>query len=477
MPTTPDEFFEVMTAFKTGDPNGNGVADEIPITGSAQWSLVPYIMNAFIANSFNTGAGANSQPISLGLDGDTVQMQTMQDGWREGLKFLNKLWAAGLIDPAAFSQGGDTMQATGNSAEGVIVGGFTAIHPWIGVSIGQEDGRDNQYNPLPPLEGAEGPITTYQLPSVPGATFVVTKAADEVEQQVIMEMMDYIFSPEGHLLGEMGEEDIGWRAPEEGEIALDQELEPCFVDLPLDEENEADYNGNWGPMAQVFDTVEWRNCQVQPLDIYTEEGAERRLFEATELYEGKESDANFPYWNLLGAGRRGERTLDPHDQHREQRGHGDGGVHHRGARSQQRRRLGCLPAGPPGPRCGPLCRNLAGGVRRQLTDDIDRARRMPRPRSRRRTGHERNTAMETADDQVAPGRARVGPRPGRRRSAEGAATRRGRRRQHRRAFGGDSHRGGSPRRRGLGHVVVRAADGERSRAPSPHGGSPHLDRR
>jgi putative aldouronate transport system substrate-binding protein len=298
MPTTPDEFFDVMVAFKTQDPNGNGVADEIPITGSAQWSIVPYIMNAFISNSFNTGAGANSQPISLGLDGDTVQMQTMQDGWREGLKFLNRLWDAGVIDPAAFSQGGDTMQATGNSAEAVVVGGFTAIHPGIGVSIGQEDGRDNQYNPLPPLEGAEGPITTYQLPSVPGATFVVTKAADEAEQKIIMEMMDYIFTPEGHVRAQQGEEGIGWRAPEEGEIALDPELEPSFVDLPLDEENEADYNGNWGPMAQVFDTEEFRNAQVQPMDIYTQEGFERRLFQATELYEGKESDASFPYWNL-----------------------------------------------------------------------------------------------------------------------------------------------------------------------------------
>ena len=298
MPTTPDEFFDVMMAFKTGDPNGNGVADEIPITGSAQWSIVPFIMNAFISNSFNTGAGANNQPISLGLDGDTVQMQTMQDGWREGLKFLNKLWAAGLIDPAAFSQGGDTMQATGNSAQAVLVGGFTAIHPGIGVSIGQEDGRDNQYNPLPPLDGAEGPITTYQLPSVPGATFVITKAADEAEQKVVMEMMDYIFSPEGHLRGQQGEENIGWRAPEPGDVALDPDLEPSFFDLPLDEENEADYNGNWGPMAQVFDTTEWRNSQVQPLDIYTQEGFERRLFEATDLYDGKESDAMFPYWNL-----------------------------------------------------------------------------------------------------------------------------------------------------------------------------------
>ena len=298
MPTTPDEFFDAMMAFKTDDPNGNGAADEIPITGSAQWSIVPYIMNAFIQNSFNTGAGANSQPISLGLDGDTVQVQTMQDGWREGLKFLNKMWAAGLIDSASFSQGGDTMQATGNTAGAAVVGGFTAIHTGIGVTIGQEDGREYQYNAMPPLNGVDGPLSTYQLPSVPGATFVITKAADEAEQKIIIEMMDYIFSPEGHIRAEQGVEGIGWRAPEAGEIALDRELEPNFVDIPPDEENEADYNGSWGPMGQVFDTTEFRNSQVQPLDINTEEGFERRLFEATALYDGLESDATFPYWNL-----------------------------------------------------------------------------------------------------------------------------------------------------------------------------------
>ena len=298
MPTTPDEFFNVMTAFKNDDPNGNGEADEIPLTGSTQQSLVPYIMNAFIYNAFNTGSGASGQPVSLGLSGDTVQMQTMQDGWREGLAFMNRMWDAGLIDPATFSQGGDTMTATGNAAQGVLVGGFTAIHPGFAVTIGQEDGRDNQYDPLPPLTGPAGEAATYLLPSVPGATFVITKEADEVEQQKIMEIMNYMFSPEGHIRAQFGEEGIGWRAPEEGDVALDETLEPSLFDIPLDEENEADYNGNWGPMAQVFDTAEFRNAQIQPLDIYTQEGFERRLFQATELYEGKETDAMFPYWNV-----------------------------------------------------------------------------------------------------------------------------------------------------------------------------------
>lgn len=298
MPTTPEEFFDVMTAFKNDDPNGNGEADEIPLTGSTQQSLVPFIMNAFIYNAFNTGSGANGQPVSLGLNGDVVQMQTMQDGWRNGLKFLNRMWDAGLIDPATFSQGGDAMTATGNAAQGVMLGGFTAIHPGFAVTIGQEDGRDNQYDPLPPLTGPAGQAATYLLPSVPGATFVITKAADEAEQQKIMEIMDYMFSAEGHVRAQFGEEGVGWRAPEDGDIALDENLEPSLFDMPLDEENEADYNGNWGPMAQVFDTADFRNAQIQPQDIYTQEGFERRLFRATEVYEGKETDAMFPYWNV-----------------------------------------------------------------------------------------------------------------------------------------------------------------------------------
>lgn len=294
-PTTPDELFDVLMAFKTQDPNGNGEADEIPLTGSTQPSLVPFIMNGFIYNSFNTGTG---QPVSLGLDGDTVQMQTMQDGWREGLKFLNKMWEAGLIDPAAFSQGPDAMQSTGNAAQGVIVGSMGGMHPGMLVTIGQEDGRDNQYDPLPPLNGAAGEAATYILPSAPGATFVVTSAADEAKQKKIVEIMDYLFTPEGHIRAQFGVEGIGWEKPAEGEIALDPELTPNFRDLPQDEENQEDVNGNWGPMAQVNETTEFRNSQVTPEDIYTQAGFERRLFEATQLYEGKETDAMFPFWNV-----------------------------------------------------------------------------------------------------------------------------------------------------------------------------------
>ena len=51
MPTTTEEFYEVLKAFKTQDPNGNGKADEIPLIGSKDgWNQRPqdFLMNAFV---------------------------------------------------------------------------------------------------------------------------------------------------------------------------------------------------------------------------------------------------------------------------------------------------------------------------------------------------------------------------------------------------------------------------------------------
>ena len=34
MPTDPESLYDVLVAFKTGDPNGNGTSDEIPLVGT-----------------------------------------------------------------------------------------------------------------------------------------------------------------------------------------------------------------------------------------------------------------------------------------------------------------------------------------------------------------------------------------------------------------------------------------------------------
>ena len=55
VPTTTDELYTVLKAFKEKDPNGNGKADEIPWsgaqTGSWHAEIDQFIMNAFVLNS------------------------------------------------------------------------------------------------------------------------------------------------------------------------------------------------------------------------------------------------------------------------------------------------------------------------------------------------------------------------------------------------------------------------------------------
>ncbi|WP_433438238.1 hypothetical protein [Nonomuraea sp. CA-141351] len=90
-------------------------------------------------------------------------------------------------------------------------------------------------------------------------------------------------------------------------MALDKNLKPLYEVIPADPDAPPP-NAAWGALTQYNSRREFRDAQVQPTDIYDPAGFERRLFEATKLYEGKEpEDQIFPYWNLwLGTDVAGE---------------------------------------------------------------------------------------------------------------------------------------------------------------------------
>ena len=79
----------------------------------------------------------------------------------------------------------------------------------------------------------------------------------------------------------MGPEGEAWVPAEEGDLALDPELEPTFRPVTYDETS----NAAWRSMSQYWDSLEFRNAQVVPEDIYTPDGYERRLLYATQEYE------------------------------------------------------------------------------------------------------------------------------------------------------------------------------------------------
>lgn len=101
VPTTLDEYYEVLKAFKEQDPNGNGQADEIP------YCFAEDMWCASITNDIGMWGIGNGY-------GDTNSNFHIRDGkvsgtvntpeYREYLEFFHKLYAEGLIDAEGFSQ-------------------------------------------------------------------------------------------------------------------------------------------------------------------------------------------------------------------------------------------------------------------------------------------------------------------------------------------------------------------------------------
>lgn len=277
-PTTTEELREVLRAFKNDDPNGNGVADEVALSASASEPVINYFMNAFAYAPY----GSPSSPPPLVLDGDKVAISATSDGWRAGLQYIASLAEEGLIDTASFTQNGNALRALGDNADAEILGSAAVLHPYEIVTAESPDGRDTHYDAVPPVKGPDGTqFATFRSPVSPLGMFALTNKSTEEERIKAIKVIDYLVTDEGDKLGAMGPEGEAWVPAVEGDVALDPELEPSFKPLTYDETS----NAAWRSMGQYWDSLEYRNAQVVPEDVYSPDGYERRLLNASKEYE------------------------------------------------------------------------------------------------------------------------------------------------------------------------------------------------
>lgn len=288
MPKTTAEFRRVLEAFKTQDPNGNGQADEVPLSGSITLpheSPIHFVINAFI---YDDGRSY------LLLDNDKVDIAANKPGWREGLSYLHGLFQDGLIDPGAFTQNQDAFQQLGDNAGAMILGAGAGMHPAIFLSDAERLWAD-VYNPVPPLTGPRGvQYAAYNYPSAPGGDFVLTNKASEEAQVAAVKLLDYMFTTEGQIAAYFGQEGVDWRKPEPGEEGIGG-VTPLVKEFPWRDDPP---NNWWKPLGQYYQPIEFRNSWVHGTDVYDSSGYERRLAQATDLYKGKTPDEVFPHWSI-----------------------------------------------------------------------------------------------------------------------------------------------------------------------------------
>lgn len=170
-PKTTEEFKEMLVAFKTQDPNGNGKADEIPALGSditVQAGTGAWFWEAMM----NSYVRVNSRNNFLDSKDHKLSVSYVTDEWKEGIKFVRGLCEEGLFDPVSFSQDADTFKTVMNKEGDQMVGTFCFLSTSF---IGKNHPSKGNWVLLEPLTGPNGVCTTSYLPDLPNEMGYISK--------------------------------------------------------------------------------------------------------------------------------------------------------------------------------------------------------------------------------------------------------------------------------------------------------------
>lgn len=256
MPKTTDQFYEVLKAFKENDPNKNGKADEVPlIRASWQGNIDYFLMNAFI---YNEGW------IRLMLKDDKVIQAPVQPEWQEGLRYLHKLYAEGLMDPEIFLSDDNKVKILTGSDDGnrvgVAAGGALSF-------VDHSTLVKEEFVALAPLEGPEGVKFAKQYPFGMGdGNFVITKECKNPD--VAFRLGDAIyqlFIEEDFNL--YGEEGVMWEKAKPGDVGLDGKPAKYRTLMSGQEPN----NSTWSSGINTFLTASYRNGDAVVQGVWNHE--------------------------------------------------------------------------------------------------------------------------------------------------------------------------------------------------------------
>jgi putative aldouronate transport system substrate-binding protein len=199
IPQTTDELRNVLYAFKAGDPNGNGKQDEIPLAGSRDVpseQVYNAIINAFIYND-----PVNSR---LFIEDGIVRFAPQTSKWREAMKYLNGLYADGLIEPFKYEHTGlvrlanDPLNMLGGFASCSVTDVLFRSNPEI----------INDFVHIAPLIGHDGTRNTTVKTPLPKPSGIIT--ANCKNPEAVFRLFDLMLSEEAFLIGRYGEENVDW---------------------------------------------------------------------------------------------------------------------------------------------------------------------------------------------------------------------------------------------------------------------------
>lgn len=208
MPTTIEEFEQVLIAFRDQDANGNGdPSDEIPFGGTwaSSVSSLYFMMSSW-------GVAGNQSYVSID-DNNKVYSWLQNENLRAAVETLSRWYQEGLIDVEAVSQDENAFEAKVNA------GSYGAFYRWRMTAMGTDEAVYSQYAcMLPPtVEGIQAQLWRYlELPTFGAA---LTVGCEDIE--AACKWMDAQFDWELMVDGYNGRKAEGfWDYGEDGKVVL-----------------------------------------------------------------------------------------------------------------------------------------------------------------------------------------------------------------------------------------------------------------
>ncbi len=240
-PETPDELYQVLKDFKYRDPNGNQKADEIPFVSGAGGSTVTILP---VINAFNA-----HMKLYIDTKDDTVKYGPVEQNYKEGLAFLNRLYEEGLLEEDYLTATRDQWLArtTGNQA------GFMFVWPASGIGAVnnelQKTDKSFEFEPIAPMKSASG--ARYKDTFTAGS-FLDYRSAISISNKYPVETMKYLnycFTDEGTTLVSYGVEGLHYTMVDG---------KPVYTDLIINNPDGFD-----AEKARIKDGIDWTALPYQ----------------------------------------------------------------------------------------------------------------------------------------------------------------------------------------------------------------------
>jgi len=226
VPTTLDETRTFLHAITTMDPNGNGRADEVAMTGTFR-AISPGNCGGwfhFLMTPFIYVSGSNNL---LNVNNGTLSVPYNTEAWKAGLKYIRSLFADGLLPLENLTQDMNQVNTLCNS-DPVRVGSLFRTSS----SNMSSNQRQEDYQFAPPLIAANG--NQYSAYIQPTAEIAFMISANCKNPESAFRVGDYLMREDISLISRYGEQGVQWDYARDvrnlsGYASLVEGFEPFYI--------------------------------------------------------------------------------------------------------------------------------------------------------------------------------------------------------------------------------------------------------